>query len=226
MIREEMDAIGGQEMLDAGARARRAVGEDRPHPRSPSSSGCRTAAAATFVLSMTHEETVTFHFSELGSYRDLPKIALPLPDEGPRRAAPARWAPARAGVHHEGRLLVRPRRGRPRRQLPEAQGRVRPHLRALRDRGLRGAGRVGDDGRQRVDRLPGAVGLGREHARHLRERRLRGRSRDRARRAAGAGRSPSRSTSRSRSRRPGSPRSRSSPASSASTRRRRRRRCR
>ena len=23
---------------------------------------------------MTHEETVTFHFSELGSYRDLPKI--------------------------------------------------------------------------------------------------------------------------------------------------------
>ena len=26
-----------------------------------------------FVLSMTHEETVTFHFSELGSYRDLPK---------------------------------------------------------------------------------------------------------------------------------------------------------
>ena len=27
-----------------------------------------------FILSMTHEETVTFHFSELKSYRDLPKI--------------------------------------------------------------------------------------------------------------------------------------------------------
>jgi prolyl-tRNA synthetase len=31
-------------------------------------------AGRPFVLAMTHEETVTFHFSELGSYRDLPKI--------------------------------------------------------------------------------------------------------------------------------------------------------
>ena len=31
-------------------------------------------AGRPFVLAMTHEETVTFHMSELGSYRDLPKI--------------------------------------------------------------------------------------------------------------------------------------------------------
>ena len=67
------------------------------------------------------------------------------------------------------------------------EARLPPDLRALRARVLRGAGRVGDDGRQRVDRLPRAVGLGREHARHLRERRLRRRPRGRARRAAAAG---------------------------------------
>ena len=63
------------------------------------------------------------------------------------------------------------------------------------------AGRVRDDGRQRVDRLPRAVRLGREHARHVRERRLRGRPRDRARRPARAGASRSASTRPRRSRR-------------------------
>ena len=77
---------------------------------------------------------------------------------------------------------------------------------------VRRAGRVGDDGRQRVDRLSGAVGLGREHARHVRERRLRGRPRDRARRAACADVPRARSTGPSRSRRPGSRRSTSSPS--------------
>jgi len=73
VVREEMDAIGGQEMsmpVIAPAElwektGRYAIAElfkfaDR--------------AGRPFVLSMTHEETVTFHFSELGSYRDLPKI--------------------------------------------------------------------------------------------------------------------------------------------------------
>ena len=44
VIREEMDAIGGQEMLDAGAHAGRALAEDRPLSASPSSSGSRTVA--------------------------------------------------------------------------------------------------------------------------------------------------------------------------------------
>ena len=186
VIREEMDGIGGAGDADAGARARRAVGEDRPHPhpRAVQAAGPRRPR-----LRPLDDARGDGDVPLLGA-RLLPRpaeVALPLPDEGPRRAAPPGWAPAGAGVHHEGLLLVRPGRGRPGRQLPEAQGRVRPHLRALRDRGGRGAGRVGDDGRQRVDRLPGAVGCRREHARHLRERRLCRRSRDRARRAAGTG---------------------------------------
>ena len=148
------------------------------------------------MLAMTHEETVTFHFSRA---RLVPRPAedpVPLPDQGPRRAAAARRPPARARVRDEGRVLVRPRRGRCRRELPEARRRVRAHLRPLRARGRRGAGRVRDDGRERVDRLPRSVRLGREHPGDVRERRLRGRSRDRTRRAAGTGRSRSGSTSR------------------------------
>ena len=45
------------------------------------------------------------------------------------------------------------------------EGAYHRDLRPLRDRVLRRPGRVGDDGRKRVGRLPRAVGLGREHAR-------------------------------------------------------------
>ena len=106
---------------------------------------------------------------------ELPAAAaglVPLPDQGPRRAAAARRADPRARVHHEGLLLVRPRRGGPRAELPGARGRLPCDLRPRRARVLRGPGRVGDDGRQRVGRLPRPVGLGREHARDLCERRL------------------------------------------------------
>lgn len=73
VIREEMDAIGGQEMLMPlvtpaelwQKTGRYGVSElyklsdrnDRP-----------------FVLAMTHEETVTFHAAELSSYKQLPQI--------------------------------------------------------------------------------------------------------------------------------------------------------
>ena len=54
---------------------------------------------------------------------ELPAAAedpLPPVGQGPRRAAPARRADPGARVHHEGRLLVRPRRRRPRGELPQA----------------------------------------------------------------------------------------------------------
>ena len=164
-----------------------------------------------------------------GGAPELPAAAavlVPLPDEGPRRAASARRPAPRARVRDEGLVLVRPRRGRARRQLPGAQGRLRADLGALRPRDARRPGGERDDGRQGVARLPRAVGLGREHARHVRERRLRGRPRDRARRPARARASRSGSTRPARSRRRTPAPARRSRSCSRSTSRRPRRRCR
>ncbi len=73
IIREEMDAIGGQEMLmplltpaELWKRSGRYTIPEvfKLHDR----------AGREFVLPMTHEETVTFHAREIKSYRELPKI--------------------------------------------------------------------------------------------------------------------------------------------------------
>ena len=73
IIREEMDAIGGQEMLMpvlTPAELWKETGRYwitevfKLHDR----------AGREFVLPMTHEETVTFHAREIQSYRELPKI--------------------------------------------------------------------------------------------------------------------------------------------------------
>ena len=62
---------------------------------------------------MTHEEAD--HVPHGPDRPLLPRPAadgVPHPDQGAGRAAAARGGPAHARVHHEGRLLVRPRRGR------------------------------------------------------------------------------------------------------------------
>jgi prolyl-tRNA synthetase len=73
IIREEMDAVGGQEMLmplltpaELWKQSGRYVIPEvfKLHDR----------AGREFVLPMTHEETVTFHAREIKSYRELPKI--------------------------------------------------------------------------------------------------------------------------------------------------------
>jgi prolyl-tRNA synthetase len=73
IVREEMDAIGGQEMampVLTPAELWQATGRYRiPEVFKLTDRGERQ-----FVLSMTHEETITFHARELRSYRDLPKI--------------------------------------------------------------------------------------------------------------------------------------------------------
>ena len=97
---------------------------------------------------------------------------VPLLDEGARRAPAARRAVARARVHHEGLVLVRPRRGRARQELRGAPGRVRADLGTLRSRGVLRRGRVGDHGRPGVLGLHGAGRIRREHPRPLREQRL------------------------------------------------------
>ena len=72
IIREEMDAIGGQEMLMpvlTPAELWEATGRD-----SPEIFRLEDRAGRRYILPMTHEETVTFHAREIQSYRQLPQI--------------------------------------------------------------------------------------------------------------------------------------------------------
>jgi prolyl-tRNA synthetase len=73
IIREELDAIGAQEMLMpvlTPAELWRATGRyDIPEVFK-----LRDRNDREFVLPMTHEETITFHAREIQSYRDLPQM--------------------------------------------------------------------------------------------------------------------------------------------------------
>jgi prolyl-tRNA synthetase len=73
IVREEMNAIGGQEMLMpvlTPAELWQATGRYGI----PELYKLEDRARRPFVLPLTHEETVTFHARELVSYRDLPQI--------------------------------------------------------------------------------------------------------------------------------------------------------
>ena len=120
---------------------------------------------------------------------ELPAAAadpLPLSDKDRDEPRPRGGLLRRARVHHEGRLLVRPRRGgRP----LEASANREAYNRIFERCGLETTASQAESGMMGgkvSDRLPRALRLGREHARHLRERRLRRGSRDRARRPAPA----------------------------------------
>ena len=73
IIREEMDAIGGQEMLmpvlTPAELWQRSGRYDIPEVFK-----LEDRTGRPFVLPMTHEETVTFHATEIQSYRQLPQI--------------------------------------------------------------------------------------------------------------------------------------------------------
>jgi prolyl-tRNA synthetase len=73
IVREEMDAIGGQEMLmpvltpaELWLKTRRDYIDEIFR--------VKDRFGRDYVLPMTHEETVTFHAREIRSYRDLPQI--------------------------------------------------------------------------------------------------------------------------------------------------------
>jgi len=73
IVREEMDAIGGQELLMpvlTPAELWQATGRYGI----PEIYKLDDRAGRPFVLPMTHEETVTFHAREINSYRELPQI--------------------------------------------------------------------------------------------------------------------------------------------------------
>ena len=73
IIREEMDAIGGQEML-MPVLTPAELWKETGRYWIPEVFKLHDRAGREFVLPMTHEETVTFHAREIKSYRELPKI--------------------------------------------------------------------------------------------------------------------------------------------------------
>ncbi len=73
IIREEMDAIGGQEML-MPALTPAELWEASGRIVIPEVFKLKDRAGRDFVLPLTHEETATFHARELHSYKQLPQI--------------------------------------------------------------------------------------------------------------------------------------------------------
>jgi prolyl-tRNA synthetase len=73
VVREEMDAIGGQEML-MPVLTPVELWETTGRSTIPEIFHLEDRSGRRFVLPMTHEETVTFHAKEIQSYRQLPQI--------------------------------------------------------------------------------------------------------------------------------------------------------
>jgi prolyl-tRNA synthetase len=73
IIREEIDAIGGQEML-CPVLTPAELWEATGRIALPVVIKLEDSAGRRFVLPMTHEETMTFHARELRSYRQLPQL--------------------------------------------------------------------------------------------------------------------------------------------------------
>jgi prolyl-tRNA synthetase len=73
VIREEMDAIGAQEML-MPVLTPVELWEATGRAGIPEIFHVTDRSGRHFILPMTHEETVTFHAREIKSYRELPKL--------------------------------------------------------------------------------------------------------------------------------------------------------
>jgi prolyl-tRNA synthetase len=73
IIREEMDAIGGQEML-APTLTPAELWERTGRYGATEVFKVQGRSDRRYVLALSHEETFTYHMSEIRSYRELPKI--------------------------------------------------------------------------------------------------------------------------------------------------------
>jgi prolyl-tRNA synthetase len=73
IIREEMDAIGGQEMLGPTLTPAE-LWERTGRYGSTEVFKVQGRSDRRYVLALSHEETFTYHMSEIRSYRELPKI--------------------------------------------------------------------------------------------------------------------------------------------------------
>ena len=126
VVRDEMNAIGGQEILFPALL-----------PRAPYETTNRWTEYGDgvfrlkdrrdndYLLGPTHEEFFTLTVKgEYSSLQGLPGAAVPDPDEVPRRGPAAGRHPARARVRDEGLLLLRRRRRRAAR--PSTSGTATP----------------------------------------------------------------------------------------------------
>ncbi len=73
IIREEMDAIGGQEML-MPVLTPLELWQHTKRDHIEELFTLKDRSGRDYVLPMTHEETVTFHAKEIGTYRRLPQL--------------------------------------------------------------------------------------------------------------------------------------------------------
>jgi len=73
IIREEIDAIGGQEML-MPVLTPAELWQQSGRYVIPELFKLKDRSGRDYILPLTHEETVTFHAREIRSYRELPKI--------------------------------------------------------------------------------------------------------------------------------------------------------
>ena len=111
IVREEMDAIGGPGDVHAGVTPAE-LWQKTGRYRIPELFRLQDRGGREFVLSMTHEETVTFHFSELGSYRDLPKSLYHFQTKGRDEPRPRGGLLRVREFVMKDVVLVRSRRGR------------------------------------------------------------------------------------------------------------------
>jgi hypothetical protein len=147
--------------LDAHRAAGRAVAGKRALP------GLRAGAAARERPAPARfrdpaDERGGGHRHRAPGVAQLPPIAEELlshPDQVPRRAPAALRPDARARVHDEGRVLIRPRRRRRGEELRDDVARLLRDLRPLRAHLPRRRGRLGRDRRRPVAGVPG-------HCRH------------------------------------------------------------
>ena len=165
IVREEMNAIGGQELLMPVL-----------HPAEPWRRTGRyqidelfklkDRRGADMVLAMTHEEIVTGHVAAaVRSYRDLPLILYHFQvkerDEPRPRAGVLR---TREFIMKDAYTFDRDLEGLVG-AVRQARRGLRPHARPLRARVVPSGGRRRDDGRGRRARVHGAVRGGRERRR-------------------------------------------------------------
>src|SRR5437667_12483634 len=73
IIREEMNAIGGQEML-MPVLTPAELWETTGRIKIPAIFHVQDRGGPRYILPLTHEETVTFHAREIRSYRELPQL--------------------------------------------------------------------------------------------------------------------------------------------------------